>query len=68
MKNMGSFDRVLRVLAAIVIGVLYFTQVISGTVAIILLVIAVIFILTSAVSFCPIYYPFGIFTNKRKGK
>ena len=66
MKNMGNFDRVLRVLAAIVVGVLYFTQVISGTVAIVLLVVAFVFILTSLVSFCPLYYPFGINTCKTK--
>jgi len=66
MKNMGNFDRALRVLAAIIVGILYFMQVISGTVAIVLLIVAGIFILTSLVSFCPLYYPFGIFTNKRK--
>ena len=66
MKNMGNFDRTLRVLVAVVIGVLYLAQVISGTVAIVLLIVAGIFILTSLVSFCPLYYPFGIFTNKRK--
>ena len=66
MKNMGNLDRAVRVLAAVVVGMLYFTQVISGTVAIVLLVVAGIFILTSLVSFCPLYYPFGINTCKTK--
>ncbi len=64
--NMGSVDKVIRFLIAIVIGVLYFTNVIDGTVAIILLVLAAIFILTSLVSFCPLYFPFGISTCKKK--
>jgi hypothetical protein len=64
--NMGNFDRALRLLAAVIVGALYFMHVISGTVAIILLVMAGIFILTSLVSFCPLYYPFGINTCKTK--
>lgn len=63
-KNMGTLDRVLRITAAIVIIALYYAQVISGTVAIVLLVFAAAFILTSFVSFCPAYYPFGISTAK----
>lgn len=63
---MGIFDRIARIAVAIVIGVLYFTHVINGTVAIIGLVLAGIFILTSFVSFCPLYLPFGINTNKKK--
>ena len=65
-KNMGNADRIIRVLAAIVIAALYFTGVIGGLTAIILGVIAIIFILTSLVSFCPLYYPFGIKTRKAK--
>lgn len=64
-KNMGGLDRALRILAAIVIVVLYYTNVLSGTLAIILLVLAAIFILTSFVSFCPLYYPFRFSTRKR---
>lgn len=63
--NMGGLDRVLRVLAAIAVIVLYYTNVISGTLAIILLVVAAIFILTSFVGFCPLYYPFRFSTNKK---
>ncbi len=61
---MGSADRVLRFMAAVVIAILYLTHQISGTVAIGLLVIAGILILTSFVSFCPLYLPFKINTAK----
>ncbi|MFI5137834.1 MAG: DUF2892 domain-containing protein [Sphingobacteriales bacterium] len=63
-KNMGTIDRLLRVLAAIAIIALYYFGTISGTLAIILLVVAGIFILTSFVSFCPLYTLFGIKTCK----
>ena len=59
-KNMGTADKIIRILIAVVIAVLYFMEVISGTVAIVLGVLAVIFVLTSLVSFCPLYLPFGI--------
>ena len=64
-KNMGIIDKVIRIFVAIVIAVLYFTNQISGTTAIVLLILAGIFIVTSFISFCPLYYPFGIST---KGK
>ena len=63
-KNMGNTDRIIRILAAIVVAILYFTGVISGMVAIVLGALAVIFIVTSLVSFCPLYAPFGISTSK----
>ncbi len=66
MKNMGSIDRILRVVAALVVGILYFTNVISGTLAIVLLVFSAVFLITSLVSTCPIYLPFGIKTCKTK--
>lgn len=59
-KNMGSADRIIRVIIAAIIGVLYFTGIISGTVGIVLLVLAGVFVLTSLISFCPLYAPFGI--------
>ncbi len=65
-KNMGSLDKVIRVLVAILILVLYLTHEISGTAAIILLVFAGVFILTSFMSFCPLYLPFGISTKQTK--
>lgn len=63
--NMGSADKVMRILAAVAIGVLYFMHLLSGTVAVVLLVVAAIFILTSFVSFCPLYAVLGIHTNKQ---
>ncbi|MBP9884534.1 MAG: DUF2892 domain-containing protein [Chitinophagales bacterium] len=63
--NMGTADKAIRILAAILIGILYFTNQISGTLAIILLIFAVIFIITSFISFCPLYWPFGISTRKK---
>jgi len=65
-KNMGSTDRIIRVLIAAVIAVLFFTNVITGTVGIVLLVLAGVFLLTSLVSFCPLYAPFGIKTCTTK--
>lgn len=61
-KNMGNSDRIVRVLIAAVILILYFSNTISGTLSIVLLVIAGIFVLTSFVSFCPIYALFGLNT------
>jgi hypothetical protein len=63
--NMGTVDRVIRILAAIGIAGLYFANLISGTTAIILLVLAGVFILTSFMSFCPLYLPFGISTRPK---
>jgi hypothetical protein len=63
-KNMGSADRIIRTVIALIVATLYFTNVISGTVAIVLAVIGGIFILTSIVSFCPLYAIFGIKTCK----
>ena len=68
MKNMGTIDRIIRIVIAIVIAILYFAGIVSGTLAIILLVIAGIFILTSLVSTCPLYLPFGIKTCKVEKK
>jgi len=63
-KNMGTIDKVIRILVAVVFAVLFFTNVITGTLGIILLVLAAVFVLTSVISFCPLYWPFGISTNK----
>lgn len=63
-KNMGTIDRALRVTVALVIGILYLTGQISGLAAVVLGVIAVIFVLTSLVSTCPLYAPLGITTRK----
>jgi hypothetical protein len=65
-KNMGSTDKIVRIIIAAVIGYLYYTDVITGTLGLILLVLAAIFVLTSFVSFCPLYSPLGINTCKKK--
>ncbi|MDP4208243.1 MAG: DUF2892 domain-containing protein [Bacteroidota bacterium] len=65
-KNIGTIDKVIRILIAVVITVLFFVQVISGTLGIILMVLAAIFILTSIISVCPLYLPFRLSTNKKK--
>jgi len=65
-KNMGAIDKIVRVVLAAVIAVLYFANVIPGTLGIILLVLAIVFLLTSLVSFCPLYLPFGLSTLKKK--
>lgn len=62
---MGSTDKIIRIAIAILIAILYFTNTISGTLAVVLGAFAVIFILTSFISFCPLYAPFGISTRKK---
>jgi hypothetical protein len=64
-KNMGSTDKIIRIAAAVVIAVLYFTNTISGTLALILGAFAIIFIITSFISVCPLYIPFGLSTRKK---
>jgi len=63
-KNMSNFDRGLRVVVALVVAILYFAGQISGTAAIILGILAAVFILTSLVGTCPLYMPFGLSTKK----
>ena len=63
---MGITDRVLRVLIAVAVAILYFTGVLSGTLAIVLLILSGILILTSIFGFCPLYFPFGLSTLKNK--
>lgn len=65
-KNMGNADKIIRVVIAAIIGILYFTGTITGTLGIVLLVLAGIFVLTSFISFCPLYAPFGFSTCARK--
>jgi len=61
-KNMGRADRAFRVISALAIAFLYYNGTISGTTGIVLLVLAGIFVLTSLISFCPLYTLFGINT------
>ncbi|MEQ9310606.1 MAG: DUF2892 domain-containing protein [Balneolaceae bacterium] len=63
-KNMGTADRIIRLVVVLIIATLYFTGTISGTLAIVLGVLAVVFALTSLVSTCPLYMPFGLSTCK----
>jgi hypothetical protein len=65
-KNIGTVDRVLRVLIAAMIAELYFMQIIGGATASILLVLAGVFLLTSLISFCPLYFLFRISTCAKK--
>ena len=64
-KNMGTVDRIIRFIFAVAVAVLYFTGVISGTLAIILGILAGVFLLTSIVGFCPLYAPFKLSTLKK---
>lgn len=64
-KNMGVADRLIRILVAIVIAILYFTDVIGGVLAIILGVIAVVFLITGFIAHCPGYVPLGVSTQKK---
>ncbi len=65
---MGTTDRILRLLVAVIVAILYATDQITGTTAVILLILSGVFILTSFMSFCPLYLPFGISTKKKTVK
>lgn len=65
-KNMGVADKVIRILLAIVVVALFFTGVIKGTLGIVLMILTGIFVLTSLISFCPLYTIFGIRTCPRE--
>jgi len=65
-KNMGGMDRIVRFIVAAGVAVLYYTGLIEGILAYVLLALAAIFLLTSFVSFCPLYKVFGINTCKVK--
>ncbi|MFA5667664.1 MAG: DUF2892 domain-containing protein [Balneolaceae bacterium] len=63
-KNMGSPDKIIRILLAVIIAALYYTNVITGTLGLVLIIVAAVFVITSFVSFCPLYAIFGISTCK----
>jgi hypothetical protein len=65
-KNMGTADKIIRIIIAAIIAALYFMGTISGTLGIVLLVLAIVFVLTSLIGFCPLYTLFGIKTCKLK--
>lgn len=63
-KNMGSTDRIVRVILALILAGLYVGGVVEGTLGIVLVVLALVFVATSFMSFCPLYLPFGLSTCK----
>jgi predicted Na+-dependent transporter len=65
-KNMGNVDRLIRLAIVVFISILSFTKFIEGTLSIVLLAISAIFLLTSFISFCPLYTLFGVNTCKKK--
>lgn len=65
-KNMGSADKIIRVIVAAIVAILYISGIVSGTVGIVLLILAAVFVLTSLLSFCPLYFPFGLSTCKKE--
>ena len=65
-KNLGSADRVIRLLIAVALGFLYVNQTVTGTMGILVLVVAIVLVLTSFVSFCPLYAILGFKTRKTK--
>lgn len=65
-KNMGNADKLIRLALAVILGILYYMGIISGTLGIILLGLAIVFVFTSFISFCPLYSPLGINTCSKK--
>ncbi|HWP37455.1 MAG TPA: DUF2892 domain-containing protein [Gemmatimonadales bacterium] len=64
-KNMGTIDRGIRIAIALLVAALYFSGAISGTLAVVLGIVAIAFFVTSLVGWCPSYVPFGLTTRKR---
>ena len=65
-KNIGTADAIIRIVIALLIAVLYFTNVLTGVAGIILLILGGVLILTTVFSICPIYLPFGLSTRKKE--
>ena len=65
-KNVGTIDKMIRILIAVVVVVLYFTHVITGTLALILLAVSAVLVATSLLSFCPIWLALGLSTKKNE--
>jgi len=59
-------DKIIRTLIAVVMLVLYFTNVVTGTIGIVLIVVSLVFLLTSLVSFCPLYTILGISSKQKE--
>jgi uncharacterized membrane protein len=65
-KNMGTADRIIRVIIAAIFIALYYNGIIGGVLGIVLIALSVIFVATSLISFCPLYLPFGLSTLRKK--
>lgn len=65
-KNMGSTDKIIRVLFAVVVAILFYTKTVEGALALDLGILATIMLVTSLISFCSLYLPFGLSTRKKK--
>ncbi|MDZ7650814.1 MAG: DUF2892 domain-containing protein [Cytophagales bacterium] len=65
-KNMGSVDRVIRIILAAIFAVLYFTETVPGTLGLVLVILGAVFLLTSVISFCPLYALVGLNTCPTK--
>jgi hypothetical protein len=65
-KNMGTADRIIRVIIAAIFIALYYNGIIGGVLGIVLITLSVIFVATSLISFCPLYLPFGLSTLRKK--
>lgn len=65
-KNMGTIDKAVRIILALVFAGLYYAEIVTGTLGIVLVALGAVFVLTSLVSFCPLYAPFGISTCPAK--
>ena len=64
-RNMGTIDRIIRTIIAVILGILIVTGIVKGILAIILGIVAVVFLVTSIFGVCPAYFPLGIYTRKR---
>ncbi len=64
-RNMGRTDKMIRLVLAVIFAILYLNDIVTGTIGIVLLVLAGVFALTSLVSFCPLYAPFGLSTCEK---
>jgi len=65
-SNIGPIDKAIRLFISLVLIVLFYENVVTGTLGIIVLVVAAVIMLTALIGFCPFYLPFGISTNKKK--
>jgi len=65
-RNMSNIDRIARIVLAAIFAYLYFGGIVTGTLGVVLLVLGVVFMLTSIIAFCPLYVPFKFSTYKDK--